>query len=399
MYHAMIVDDDEIIRNGLKTLIDWEGQNVMITYVAESGMDAVSYLQRESVDLLITDVSMPEMNGIQLIRNAKKLNPNIKCIIISAYSDFQYVKDAVRLGIENYILKPIDDQELTNTVASTVEKLNTESMEPQEKEGFFMFQSNILSRLLYEEIDEFELMEKAEFIRFNLYAGSYVLCYVKAPSITLPSYFSRKLNSLFEYEEGIGAFCIRDLEENYILILAGKDLQNQDILMKRRIQHNFRYLEEEFGCTFKVTVSDYVDSYTMLPKCYKQARKMQDDTLSGSTRNSLIQKVVDYIQEHYMDEINLKTIACEFGMNAFYLGQLFKESVNTNFTDYITELRIQKAKGLLQEDTYKVWEVSQMVGYSNTNYFYTLFKRKTGLSPAAFRNQSIGRTAKGQSDE
>lgn len=91
------------------------------------------------------------------------------------------------------------------------------------------------------------------------------------------------------------------------------------------------------------------------------------------------------MQEHYAEDINLKTISYEFGMNAFYLGQLFKESINISFTDYITDLRIQKAKELLKKNTYKVWEVSQMVGYSNTNYFYTLFKRKTGMSPAAFR--------------
>lgn len=385
MYQAMIVDDDEIIRDGLKSLIDWEGLNVLVSCTAENGRAALDYMEKNQIDLLVTDVSMPEINGIQLIQKAKKINQNVKCVIISAYSDFQYVKEAVRLGIENYILKPIDEQELTNTVASTVEKMNTESMEQREKEGDFAFQSNILSRLLYEEIDEFELMEKAEFIKFDLYAEMYMVCYVKMPTEAMPSYFSRKLSSLFQYDEAVQTFCIRDLEENYILIFSGNHLQEKDALLKKRIQHNFHYLQEEFGCTFHITLSDYVDTYTMLPACYKQARKMQNDSLSGSSRNSLIQKVVEYVQEHYAEDINLKTISYEFGMNAFYLGQLFKESINISFTDYITDLRIQKAKELLKKNTYKVWEVSQMVGYSNTNYFYTLFKRKTGMSPAVFR--------------
>lgn len=385
MYNVLITDDDEIIREGIKRLIPWEEFNVGIVSTAANGKEALAYMSENKVDILITDVSMPEMSGIDLIRNAKKIQMQIKCIVISAYNEFSYVKEAAKLGIENYILKPIDEQELANTITSAVEKLDTESTHLETKEqGSAVLKSTILSRLLYGEIDEFELMEKAEFLQFNLYAGEYLLCYLKLTSGGIQRAFGDKLGALFRFYDDMNTFWLQDLEENYVLIFSGDDLKNKDILIKERISKNIRYLEEDFSCRINITRSEYVNSYKNLPECYRITRRLQNDQRFNSASHMLIQRIVEYVHQNYMEDINLKTISYEFGMNAFYVGQLFKEDMKTNFTEYLTNLRIEKAKKLLSEGKYKACEVSLLVGYSNINYFYTLFKKKTGCSPSNF---------------
>lgn len=390
MYSVVIVDDDEIIREGICDLIDWEELNVSISYAASNGVDALNFIQNNHVDLLITDVSMPDMNGIELIAKVKERYTYIKRIVISAYDDFAFVKEAAKLGIENYILKPIDEKELTNTLVSTVEKLDTETLGFKNSEqDFFVFQSNILSRLVYEEIDEFELQEKADFIHFDLYAKEYLLCYLKSQQEAVPAYFLKKLQALFQYDNSERSFCFRDLEENYVIIFCGNNLSKDDEIMKHRIRKNIEYMEEEFLCKINVTISEYVDSYRKLPLCYRNIRKQQEDILLRDKGNVLETRVLRYVKAHFMEDINLKTISYEFGMNAFYLGQLFKEWTNISFTNYITHLRIEKAKELLKDSSYRISEIAYRVGYFNVNYFYTIFKRKTGMSPAAYREQNL----------
>lgn len=388
MYKAMLVDDDAIIREGLVNLIDWEMLNIEIVYAAASGTEALAYLQKHTVHLLITDVSMPEMTGIELISQAKKRYSYMKYIVISAYSDFAYVKEAARLGIENYILKPIDEQELKSTLLSAVEKLDTQSGDGALKEdGFLILQNNIVTRLLYEEIDEFELLEKAEFIHFSLNEKEYILCYISLDKEQTYAGFGSKIRALFRYYDGMNTMIVQDLEENYIVIFSGSHIAGQEDKIRTKVKNNIHYLEEEYGCKLKYTMSDVVTSYERLPACYRVTRERHEDELTQKMMHAMTGRILEYVNLHYMEDINLKIISYKFGMNAFYLGRLFKDNVKISFTDYLTDLRIEKAKELLADGTHKACEVSRMVGYVNTNYFYTIFKKKTGVSPSAYASR------------
>jgi len=92
------------------------------------------------------------------------------------------------------------------------------------------------------------------------------------------------------------------------------------------------------------------------------------------------------LNSHYNNDINLKTVASAFELNAFYLGQLFKSEVGDSFTNYLNKLRINQAKELIMEGKYKNNEIAEKVGYINTNYFSTIFKKATGLSPTEFKD-------------
>ena len=127
VYKVFIVDDDRYVRKGLISLIDWEGCGYEVCAEADNGEDALEYIQRYNPDLVITDIKMPVLDGLELIKNIvehKKANPNF--IIISGYSDFKYAQKALKYGVQDFILKPIDKEEMEETLKKVAEKLTKE---------------------------------------------------------------------------------------------------------------------------------------------------------------------------------------------------------------------------------------------------------------------------------
>ncbi|SHE72498.1 response regulator [Clostridium fallax] len=127
MCKVMLVDDEKLILNGLLNIIDWDSIGLKVTETANDGQEAYEKYKKNPVDIIITDITMPKLTGLQLIEKLKNEGcENTKFIILSGYDDFSYAKKAIYLGIENYILKPIDEEELEKTLITVVNKINRE---------------------------------------------------------------------------------------------------------------------------------------------------------------------------------------------------------------------------------------------------------------------------------
>ena len=123
MYRVIIVDDEPVIRRGLRETIEWDALGLEIAGEAADGTEALEMIREIRPEILITDIRMPEMDGIQLIREVRELDMNVKITILSGYSDYDYLKAAIRLGVDNYLLKPIDNDELIANLRNTVRKV------------------------------------------------------------------------------------------------------------------------------------------------------------------------------------------------------------------------------------------------------------------------------------
>ena len=134
MYQILVVDDERIERNGIKMLLRHMQLLCEITEAA-NGRDALEYLKGHTADVLLTDVKMPFMDGIQLIEECKKenINEDMKCIIFSGCSEFDYARKAVRLGVSDYILKPVDPSEFKETITRVIQELEAERAEKNMK--------------------------------------------------------------------------------------------------------------------------------------------------------------------------------------------------------------------------------------------------------------------------
>lgn len=116
LIRVMIVDDEAIVRNGLRTCMDWNSNGFEVVVLKENGMSGLEYLKTNPVDLIITDIKMPGMDGLEFIHRAKEAGHQAKFLILSGYDDFAYAQRALRYGAADYILKPIKEEELMNSL-------------------------------------------------------------------------------------------------------------------------------------------------------------------------------------------------------------------------------------------------------------------------------------------
>ncbi|BBH21950.1 DNA-binding response regulator [Paenibacillus baekrokdamisoli] len=170
MYRVFIVDDEPFIIEGLYDIIDWAGLGLEIVGHAENGRKALEAMKQTLVDILITDISMPVMDGLELIHLVREFHEELKVIVLSGFNEFSYLKEGMRLGIENYLLKPINVEELRSTLINVVDKLDSF------KEGQMIaefntqiLKDNTLHRWLTHQIGESEFVERADLlhIEFN----------------------------------------------------------------------------------------------------------------------------------------------------------------------------------------------------------------------------------------
>ncbi len=123
MNNVLLVDDDKDIINWLKNNFDWESFGCVVCGGANSAKEALEMLTSHDVNIMITDISMPNISGLELIRQVREIAPNIRVIIISGHSQFEYAKEGIRLGVENYLLKPLNVEELQEAIIKAQENL------------------------------------------------------------------------------------------------------------------------------------------------------------------------------------------------------------------------------------------------------------------------------------
>ena len=262
MLKVLIVEDEEIIRRGLVYTIDWLSMNCMVVGAAENGKEGLAMLQQQEIDLVIVDIIMPEMTGIEMLEAAQSLAIKpFRSIILTSYANFDYARKAVHLQVADYLLKPVDEDELKNAINGIRESL-----------------------------------EKNK-------AYSTIIALTKK----------------------------KDIEQ----------LVDWDV-----------YLNQ--------------------------------DTL----KNSYVAQALYKIRDHYDEKISIDSIAEELQVSASYLSRKFKEATAQTFLELLMRYRIQKAICLLKKGIYRVYEVSDLTGFSDYKHFCVVFKKYTKTSPTEFVKHS-----------
>lgn len=124
MKKVMLVEDEVMIREGLAEIIDWEADGMQVIHMAADGKEALALWEQEPVDIIVTDLEMPQMGGLELLKNIRSMDKRVRFVILTGYDDFEYARTAIQYGVENYILKPINEDELEKAVLACAEKLD-----------------------------------------------------------------------------------------------------------------------------------------------------------------------------------------------------------------------------------------------------------------------------------
>jgi len=520
MKKTILVDDEYFARKGLLGLIPWEKYGYEIIGEAEDGEEALELIERLAPDLVITDIRMPVVDGLELIQTVRERgDKSTKFIIISGYGDFKYAQQAVRFGVQDYLLKPIDEVELTDTLGRIAEL----SKPTWTEAGDRLIQSSLFGRLLSGQMDvkdiseaarvlglpkdkpmryfelelndapttltEAERLERLEmakeaaravlarcspgnepflyarssseigFLAFEtgaentrklaeellrtinkkiqgevrIYAGalspelsfaknSYltalestaykyawearrVILYEETKDIVLQvrdidtSLFSELMESLeLNAGDSMTLYVDRMFEEFQEQRFTPESIASS---ISRAVHGITRIIQTMQGNENSIATLRPIMQWQQEPRTLSGVKRLFIDFLSEcsdyiselrcSKGKGDIGKIKAYIENHFSENMSLKSISKRFFMNPVYLGQLFKKTYGVYFNEFLLRIRIDEAKKQLRQTNKKVYEIAANVGFGNADYFVSQFEKVEGKTPTEYKNAMIAK--------
>jgi len=384
---VLIVDDEMLVRYGLFTTIDWESYGFEIVGDAKNGKVALELVNELQPDIIISDIRMPIMDGLEFICELKNRGIEKEVVILSGYDDFNYAKKALEYGASAYLLKPIENDELINVLLKLKNKLENRNRLMQTIEGFNegleILKQKFLIDLINGEYNKFDsIKEKLDLYRITPQFEK--LCFSLIKTDNGVNVLDNILNVNVQNEKKYATPFININGEVCVIWFFDDD----DIID----QINSYLGKVEFISAF-VTGSAY-NSWMDIKTAYDEARNMINDNIEKNgvllkdveTPNyrKEIKEALEYIKNNYNKNISVEQVANELFLSSYYFMHIFKKNVGKTFNEYLVQYRIEIAKQLLRDTKYKVFQVSELVGYKNTKYFSQLFKRETGLLPKEY---------------
>ena len=326
----LLVDDESFLCKQICTNVSWESFGVEMMGYCDNAMDALEQMIDEMPDILITDIKMPVMNGLELIARAKQMNPFLQCVILSGYAEFTLAQAAIEQGVQNYLLKPFSRAELESTLQKCCAQIQKDRSERK-----------------------LELEQRTELV----------------------SRLFQELKVLKEREEQIKPEQLQTILRAY-----------PDFIMLREAMVLFFTYEDYRSEAPKLWISKLYDAESDILKTAADA--LNDIPRKKEKESELVRKIKNYVQEHYTEEsLNLQFIADQVVyLGVKYIGRCFLKETGVKFSEFLLGIRMEKAKQMLREKDYRIEEIAEQVGLGHdVPYFYQLFKRYTGMTPKEYR--------------
>ncbi|OXS62737.1 hypothetical protein B1A99_02465 [Cohnella sp. CIP 111063] len=396
LFKAIIVDDEPQIRKGLRTIISWEAAGFALVGEAADGEEALSLIQREPPDLVVTDVKMPRKDGIELSKLIRERYPDTVVLILSGYNQFSYAKEAMKHGVVDYLLKPVDPVELASALGELREKLASSVRHKLESaKAAKTMRTALLGKWVRGESSSKHYGEAAalgvdvrseahyRMIVFSLDRYDEIVA-VSGDEIALKRFAIENVveellgdqGYLFEISDRYYGCLVAEREEGY-------DGDRGVCRLAEQIPDTIHRCLKE---TVTLGVGSVVQGIEQIQESYVTALKMMDTGKNASTdTENRIRAAIDYVGFHYMNDLNLKEMSRLFHYNAVYFGQLFRKETGLYFNDYMNQVRIEQACKLLEQTDFTAAEISEKVGYKYVDHFYRHFKQLKGLTPGKYR--------------
>jgi len=422
MFKLMIADDNPFILKELCEDIDWEDFDLELTGSFSNGKTLLEAARINMPDVILTDISMPVMDGISMATAIRQLSSGVKIIFISSYADFEYAQKALALQLSGYILKPFEPEQFQKVMNTVLEELRKDLFQKFERNRAHhqietlrsIALENYMAELLYHAKENSLVLSQLKEMQFTLFsnyelqiAAISLNCGSMNPTFqTDPAYFNDIMNRVrsIVYEHN---------SPEYRFILIPVDTDNIAILLIR--SHNAPYtadllsqlhvdIETMIGLSTNIGYSRTTESFSHIMGLFAQANVAKTFSSSSSvvgyediqTENSSrkgikspskehVRKMKEYIAEHYTEPITMHNVATAVFLSPSYANHCFHNECGMSIFDYITQSRIDEAKRLLLESDEPITIISELVGYNGKTNFYLAFKKIVGMSPAQFR--------------
>lgn len=401
MYKVFLAEDEAAMRAGVRNNIDWDGSDFTLAGEAPDGELALAQMQEIMPDILITDVKMPFMDGIELSRNVRKSMPWMKIIILSGHDEFEYAKQAISIGIEEYLLKPVTSKKLMETLKEVAvhieedkEKLrNIENLKNDAKQ---IRAERLLSDLLYNNVTLSEALPLADELGLSFESYYYLLMLLEPDAITKESnniedpaiaHIRKTLkdwgNSVFF---GLGL-------DRIVCVLLGDEADTLEEDAYACAQAVRFELERDMSCTVSIAIGSIVsavEDWSKSMEALDVARKHSRDSITGSKYGDIIMQAQKYIHDNYnQQDISLHTVAEQVNISPNHFSTVFRQETGETFINYLTNIRLNHAKTLLETTQMRASDIGYEIGYNDTHYFSHVFKKNTGKTPKEFRSDNF----------
>lgn len=503
MYKVLIVDDERLIRVSIRQRVNWEKLGLTVAGMAGNGLEALQFIEQKRPDIVLVDIRMPLMDGLALIKEVRRKDiVGVHFVIISGYNDFDYARQAIRLGVSDYIQKPVDEQELENALRSIISGMENKAtvtdhgLVPPERNDnpcnadeiaycnawlhgqpisgedafkhlggpeYCLIQAVSTARLkpvlalkaLEHAVGTANIGTSHLFFADSVYPEQ--LWVLISGSALVPRSFVNKLTSaggfdavvtpvfsdlaelprlnnltwtnlihrLFKPMRPFVRLCVAELQPDSRLRATFQKMNSY--LEEMICEHDLKGVTDTIRHIFDdclipaaspILLDRFIFSYsTMLVQAIgngdssRRQVVLTDILLTASSFEDLrmslvsyasrvlgesaksypqdiIERIHQYIDQNFDDDLTLTEISKYFHLNACYLSQMFKAHSGNRLSEYIESVRIEKSRALLGIPNISVADAAARVGYSDANYFSKVFKKNTGMSPTQYQHEA-----------
>jgi two-component system response regulator YesN len=403
MYRILLADEENILLEGLRSMMEKNFGVECEIVTAKTGREVVELAESFCPDIILVDIRMPGISGLQAIKEIRRFNQNVIFIVATSCDKFRYAREAIHLGVMEYLIKPVNRKEILEVFAKAMyqvdetRKKRSDDLKLRERLETILpvIESCYVQNLIQ---NEFRQDQNKYRMALNIpedYAYMIVVEFERREKAGLPD---GALGEDAVYME------LREIAREFFPCLAGPIMGRRVALLvpygKSRMDYEehmrvltgtramLHKLESRMDCRFRCGIG-MLQPVEHVQVSYVQALRAfgEEEQPMELETNSVVSRAKAYIRENFQKDISLEEVSHIVNISPYYLSRLFKHEEGTNFIEYLTGIRMENARNLLKNPCCSIKEVCMQSGYSNPNYFSRIFKKYEGVTPSEFRER------------
>lgn len=393
VWKLLIADDEPKIRRGLRAQIEHMGLDLEVVAQADDGEHALEMATATRPDILLVDINMPFLTGLDFIERLRETRSDARIIIITGFEAFDYARRALDLGVHAYLLKPVELSELRSALDGAIQALNAE----RERGRHFawavaqldkraeLLREELLSEAIQGRLSPGEIEEQMGYLKLPALRRA-VLMMIRARSDDRQATLWRPRMLQYAFSDALRDAlarcrfsCVFGDERDHVMLLYDADEAMDEALAQAARQA---------GAALGVGVSLRARPAAGLAGLEEAYDQLLEDLERDAARPAAVDQAVAYIARHYgRVDLGLMDVAEAVGVNPSYLSRLMKQELGMAFSKYLTTVRLGAAVALMRRGETKIKLIAEKVGYSTPHYFSTAFKKVLGAPPIEYRGE------------
>lgn len=401
IFQILIVDDEPHVVDTIRGILEQQPEVDMEIHTAFRGQQALKICQQYPIQLLITDIRMPDMSGLELTKQVRELAPDCDVILLTAYSDFSYAYEGIQLQASDYILKTEDKEIIRERIIKVLQRIEQNLRQkswlsaPEKSDPIG---ERLMKKIL---VPQRASNQEEAFMLLGFRDSSFplMLVTVKVPtSETIRPKILRK--AFLRYFPGkIEHLCHATLTENIACFVLAMD-KTRGAITGTWLMATMERIQAVFTATTQtecsILYSYPVENLDQLAKKYHVAM----ESMEGDAFAACVQVIPDlrkesplvtisfvkrYVKEHLNEDLSLSQISDVSGYNPTYLSRLFKEQTGETLIKYINRKRMDYITLLMKDPQLPIQQIMEAAGFTTRSYFNQFIKKETGLTPKQYR--------------